>query len=136
MKYRTASKHSGTFKRWTFSLFFSPFPFFSALFKIPGLSPDPRPELGRGAPGSDGHRRWWGLKCNPGPMTTKAWPPEGQGPATFSELQRYPSANPFWSDYTSEDYISGFISALLFHVRPIDWFHSLVLVFEVGKSFF
>lgn len=48
--------------------------------------------------GGDGR---WGLKCNPGPVTTKAVAPEGQWQTTYSELQCYPSANPSeWLHFT------------------------------------
>lgn len=76
---------------------FSP-PSSSTLFKIPGLSPDPRPQPGQLGEGGGGR---WGLKCNPGPVTTKAVAPEGQWQTTYSELQCYPSANPSeWLHFT------------------------------------
>lgn len=98
-------------KRWTFSLFFSPPPSFSELFKIPGLSPDPGlwPGGGVGWTGGAVPWRWWGLKCNPGPVTTKAWPLRAKDRPHFLNCDVIPEQT-LRSDYISEDYILRLVS--------------------------
>lgn len=103
------ARHFEMFKGHTFSIF--PFPSFSTLFKIPGLSPDPW-ALARGVGGA-GCLWSWGLKCNPGPVTTKGWPLRAKDQPHFLNCNVIPQQT-LQTDYISKDYTTRLLPALIF----------------------
>lgn len=77
--------------------------------------------------------RWWGLKCNPGPMTTKAWPLRAKDWPHFLNCDVIPEQT-LRSDYISEDYILRLLSALVLPIPRQTDQPLFILIFVRGAA--